>query len=92
MSYVRALHPAKPVGFKVLGAQSPALRDRIVPRLTGERPAGTPSLPTVFGLIRRDLRAAQEAASDPAQSTVPKERPAPTELDQEPEHPSPSQN
>ena len=41
-SYVKALQPACPVGFKVLGAQAPALRDWIVPRLTGERRAGTP--------------------------------------------------
>ena len=56
VSYARALQPAKPVGFKVLGAQAPALRDWVLPRLTGERPAGTPSLTTVFGLIGRDLR------------------------------------
>ena len=55
MSYTRALQTAKPVGFKVLGARAPALRDWIVPRLTGERPAGTPSLTTVFGFIERDL-------------------------------------
>ena len=46
VSYVRALQPAKPVGFKVLGAQAPALRDWVIPRLSGERPAGTPSLTT----------------------------------------------
>ena len=54
VSYARALEPAKPVGFKVLGARAPALRDWVLPRLTGERPAGTPSLTTVFGLIGRD--------------------------------------
>ena len=58
VSYARALQPTKPVGFKVLRAQAPALRDWILPRLTGERPAGTPSLTTVFGLIERDLRTA----------------------------------
>ena len=61
-SYVRALQLACPAGFKVLGARARALRDWIVPRLTGEQPAGTPSLTSVFSLIGRDLRAAQESA------------------------------
>ena len=92
VSYARALQPAKPVGFKVLGAQAPALRDWVLPRLTGERPAGTPSLTTVFGLIGRDLRAAQEAASGSARNADPPGGPAPSEPDPEPEHPSPSQS
>ena len=41
-SYVKALQPARPVGFKVLGAQGPALRDWIVPMLSAKRPVGTP--------------------------------------------------
>ena len=57
-SYVRALRPSHPVGFKLLGARAQALRDWIVPKLTSKRPARTPSLTTVFGLIGRDLRAA----------------------------------
>ena len=59
-SPTKALQPARRAGFKVLGAQ--ALRDWLIPRLTGERPVGTPSLTSVFGLIGRDLRAAQETA------------------------------
>ena len=92
ISYARALQPAKPVGFKVLGAQAPALRDLVLPRLTGERPAGTPSLTTVFGLIGRDLRAAQEAAGGSAKHADPPGGPAPSEPDPEPEHPGPSQS
>ena len=91
VSYAPALQPAKPVGFKVLGAQAPALRDWVLPRLTGERPAGTPSLTTVFGLIGRDLRAAQEAAGGSAKNADPPGGPAPSEPDPEPEHPSSSQ-
>ena len=94
VSYARALQPAKPTGFKVLGARAPALQDWIVPRLTGERPAGTPSLTTVFSLIGRDQRAAQEAESDSARSTDPLDGPVPSAHDPEQEHPgpSPSQN
>ena len=92
MSYARALQPAKPVGFKVLGAWAPALRDWIIPRLNGERPAGTPSLTTVFGLIERDLRTAQEAASNSAQSHDAQDGPARAELESEPENPGPSQS
>ena len=64
-SYMKAPPPARLAGFEVLGAQAPALRDWIVHRLTGERPAGTPSLTSVFGLIGRDLCAAQESARIP---------------------------
>ena len=94
VSYARALQPAKPTGFKVLGARAPALRDWVVPRLTGERPAGTPSLTTVFSLIGRDQRAAQEADSDSARSTDPLDGPIPSVQDAAQEHPgpSPSQN
>ena len=92
VSYVWALQPAKPVRFKVLGAQAPALRDWVLPRLTGERPAGTPSLTTVFGLIGRDLREAQEAASGSARNADPPGGPTPSEPDLEPEHPGPSQS
>ena len=92
MSYARALQPAKPVGFKVLGARAPALRDWVVPRLTGERPARTRSLTTVFGLIERALRTAQEAASDPARSHDPHDGPARAELGSEPENSGPSQS
>ena len=91
VSYARALQPAKPVGFKVLGAQAPALRDWVLSRLTGQRPAGTPSLTTVFGLIGHDLRTAQEAASGSARNAEPPGGPAPSEPDPEPEHPGPSQ-
>ena len=92
VSYARALQPAKPVGFKVLGARAPALRDWVLPRLTGERPAGTPSLTTVFGLIERDLRAAQGAAGTWAQSQGPHDGPTPAKLESEPESPGPSQS
>ena len=92
VSYARALQPGKPVGFKVLGAQAPALRDWVLPRLTGERPAGTPSLTTVFGLIGRDLRAAQEAAGGSATHADPQGGPTSSEPDPEPEHPTPSQS
>ena len=92
VSYARALQPAKPVGFKVLGAQAPALRDWVLPRLTGERPAGTPSLTTVFGLIGRDLRAAQEAAGGSATHADPQGGPTSSEPDPEPEHPTPPQS
>ena len=92
VSYARALQPAKPVGFKVLGARALALRDWVVPRLTGERPAGTPSLTTVFGLIERDLRTAQEEASDSARSRDPHDGPTPAELESKPENPGPSQS
>ena len=92
VSYARALQPAKPVGFKVLGAQAPALRDWVLPRLTGERPAGTPSLTTVFGLIGRDLRAAQEAAGGSAAHADPQGGPTSSEPDPEPEHPTPPQS
>ena len=71
-SYVRALQPARPVGFKVLGARAQALGDWIVPRLPGERPAGTPSLTTVFGLIKCDLRATQDSASTWAPDVSPR--------------------
>ena len=54
---------------------APALRDWIVPRLTGERPAGTPSLTSVFGLIGRDLRAAHESAQVLEPETDPPEEP-----------------
>ena len=37
VSYARALQPAKPVGFKVLGARAPARRDWVLPRLTSDR-------------------------------------------------------
>ena len=92
VSYARALHPNKPVGFKVLGAQAPALRDWVLPRLTGERPAGTPSLTTVFGLIGRDLRAAQGAAGGSATHADPQGEPTSSEPDPEPEHPTPPQS
>ena len=94
MSYARALQPAKPVGFKVLGARAPALRDWVLPRLTGDGLAGTPSLTTVFGLIERDLRAAQGVVGTLAQSRGPHDVPTPAELESEPESsgPSPSQN
>ena len=92
VSYARALQPTRPVGIKVLGARAPARRDWIVPRLTGERPAGTPSLTTVFGLIEADLRTAQDAASDSERSHDPQDRPALAELDSEPENPGPSQS
>ena len=92
VSYARALQPAKPVGFKVLGAQAPALRDWLLPRLTGKRPAGPPSLTTVFGLIGRDLRAAQEAAGGSATHADPQGGPTSSEPDPEPEHPTPSQS
>ena len=92
VSYTRALQPAKPVGFKVRGAQAPALRDWVLPRLTGERPAGTPSLTTVFGLIGRDLRQAQEAASGSARNADPPGGHTPSEPDLKPEHPGPSQS
>ena len=39
-----------------MGAQAPPLRDLIIPRLTGERPAGTPSLTSVFGILGKDVR------------------------------------
>ena len=67
----RALQPVSPVGFKILGAQAQALHDWIVLRLTGERLAGTPSLTKVFGLIGRDLRAAQESAKTSAPEVSP---------------------
>ena len=92
VSYARALQPNKPVGFKVLGAQAPALRDWVLPRLTGERPAGTPSLTTVFGLIGRDLRAAQGAAGGSATHADPQGEPTSSEPDPEPEHPTPPQS
>ena len=72
--------------------QAPALRDWIVPRLTGERPARTPSLTTVFGLIGHDLRAVQEATSESVRSTNPLDGPAPTEPDPGPGHPGLSQS
>ena len=59
---MKALQPAHPVGFKVLGTHAVALRDWMVPRLTSERPPGTPSLTSVFSLIGRDLHTAQEPA------------------------------
>ena len=92
VSYARALQPAKPVGFKLLAARAPALRDWVLPRLTCEQPAGTPSLTTVFGLIERDLRAAQGAAGTSAQSRGPHDGPTPAELESEPGSPGPSQS
>ena len=94
MSYVRALQPVRSKGFKVLGARAQALRDWIVPRLTGERPAGTPSLTIVFSLIGRDVRAAQEAANTSAPDVSPQGEPTPAEPSPEPEDhgSSPSQN
>ena len=68
------------------------LRDWVLPRLTGERPAGTPSLTTVFRLIGRDVRTAQQAASSSARNADPPGGPAPSEPDPEPEHPGPSQS
>ena len=95
-SYVRALQSARHMGFKILGAHAHALRDWIVPRLTGEHPAGTPSLTTVFNLIGRDLRAAQESASTSETDVCPQEEPSfiRPELDPAPEDHglSPSQN
>ena len=44
VSYARALQPAKPVRFKVLGAQAPALRDWVLPRAHGRTASGD-SLP-----------------------------------------------
>ena len=70
-SYAKALQRARPVGRKVLGERGHALCDWIVPRLTGEKVAGTPSLTTVFGLIGRDLRAAQECAGTSAPEVSP---------------------
>ena len=75
VSYVRALQPVRPVGFKVRGARAQALRDWIVPRLTGKGPAGTPSLTTVFGLIGCDLRAAQQATNNLALDDDPRTGP-----------------
>ena len=51
VSHVQALKPAKPVSFKVLGARAPALREWVLLRLTGERPAGIPSLTTVWASL-----------------------------------------
>ena len=42
-----------------------------MPRLNGERPAGTPSLSSVLSLIGRDLRAAQKAANSWAPDVSP---------------------
>ena len=47
------------------------MRDWIVLKLTGERPAGTPSLTKLFGLIERDVRAAHETADTSAQDVSP---------------------
>ena len=70
-SYVKAFQLARPSDFKVLGVQAPPLRDWIVPRLTSERPAETPSLASVFGLIERDLRSAQESVRVPEPNADP---------------------
>ena len=64
-SYAKAVQPARPTGFKVMGARAPALRNRIIPRLTGERPTGTPSLTSVFGILGKDLRATQASTRVP---------------------------
>ena len=75
------------MGFKVVAAHAQALRDWIVPKFTGERPAATPSLTTVFGLIGRDLCAAKESASTSAPDVGPQDEPslAGSELDSTPE-------
>ena len=94
VSYVRALQPVRPTGFKVLGVRAQAQRDWIVPRLTGEWPARTASVTRVFSLIPRDLRAAQEATNSSALDASPQDKPTPAELSTGPEDhgPSPSQN
>ena len=92
VTYARALQPAKLVGFNVLGARAPPLRDWVLLRLTGKRPVGTSSLTTVFGLIERDLRAAQWAAGNSTQTRGPHDGPTPAELESAPESPGPSQS
>ena len=85
VSYGRALQPVRPIGFEFLGVKAQALRDWIVPKLTGERTAGTPSLTRVFSLIGRDVRAAQEAANSAAWDVSPQDEPTPAELGPQPE-------
>ena len=75
-SYVRALQLARPAGFKVVGAQAWVLRDWIVPGFSGEKPARTPSRTSVFTLIRRHLRAAQEFARVSEPDVDPRDEPA----------------
>ena len=82
--------------FEFLGAQVQALRDCMVPKLTGEQPGGTPFLTTVVGLIGRDWRASQESADASAPNGGPQNEPnsAGLELDSAPEDHglSPSEN
>ena len=82
-----ALQPVRPLGFIVLGARAQALCDWIVPRLNGERQAGTPSLTTMFCVIGRDLCAAQEFASTSTPDVSPQGEPTPagSKLDLVPE-------
>ena len=67
-----------------MGVQAPALPDWIFPRLTGERPAGTPSLTSVFSLIGRDLRVARESARTSEMDVDPQDEPAPEGPEQAP--------
>ena len=62
-----------PCGFQGPGGAGPGPAGLDSPRLTGERQAGTPSLTSVFGLIGRDLRAAQESARIPEPDANPQE-------------------
>ena len=86
-----------PCGLQGLGAQALAPRDWIIPRLTSEWPAGTPSLTSVFGLIGRDLRAAHVSAQVPGPDADPLEElacggPSGQTLTPGDGPPSPSQN